>query len=320
MMSIVGSRLDIARFGFEAFRASPRQADLIILSGRVSIKMAPVIRRIYDQMLDPKWAISMGACCSSMGVFNNYALVPADKFMPITVHVPGCPPRPEALAHGILRLRDQVLGHPPVGLARALRGQRDRRAAAAPSTTATAARSTSFVPETAPVPDATELELTAQELRDREPRSVLDTEFHRGRAVLVIDPPARSSRCSSHLQGKGYTFLASLHGVDYYPHEPRLGVLYELLDMNRVDRISVKARVPTDAPEIDSVVELFPGAEYPEREVYDMFGVVFNGHPDLRRILMPEDYEGHPQRRDFPIGGEPVLFTFNEQQSYGKDM
>ena len=111
MMSIVGARLDIARFGFEAFRASPRQADLIILSGRVSIKMAPVIRRIWDQMLEPKWAISMGACCSSTGVFNNYALVPADKFMPIEVHVPGCPPRPEALMHGILRLREKVQGH-----------------------------------------------------------------------------------------------------------------------------------------------------------------------------------------------------------------
>ena len=115
MMSIVGARLDIARFGFEAFRASPRQADLIILSGRVSMKMAPVIRRIYDQMLEPKWAISMGACCSSMGVFNNYALVPADKFMPVDVHVPGCPPRPEALAHGILRLRDKIHGRPPEG-------------------------------------------------------------------------------------------------------------------------------------------------------------------------------------------------------------
>jgi NADH-quinone oxidoreductase subunit B len=115
MMSIVGARMDIARFGWEAFRASPRQADLLILSGRVSIKMAPVIRRIYDQMLDPKWAISMGACCSSMGVFNNYALVPSDKFMPIAVHVPGCPPRPEALAHGILRLRDKVQGHAPHG-------------------------------------------------------------------------------------------------------------------------------------------------------------------------------------------------------------
>ncbi len=112
---IVASRMDLARFGWEAFRASPRQADLIILSGRVSIKMAPVIRRIYDQMLDPKWAISMGACCSSMGVFNNYALVPADKFMPIDVHVPGCPPRPEALAHGIIKLRSKVLLDPPRG-------------------------------------------------------------------------------------------------------------------------------------------------------------------------------------------------------------
>jgi len=111
MMSIVGARVDIARFGWEAFRASPRQADLLILSGRVSVKMAPVIRRIYDQMLEPKWAISMGACCSSMGVFNNYALVPADKFMPIDVHVPGCPPRPEALMHGILRLREKIHGH-----------------------------------------------------------------------------------------------------------------------------------------------------------------------------------------------------------------
>jgi NADH-quinone oxidoreductase subunit B len=112
MISTVASRLDIARFGFEAFRASPRQADLLILSGRVSIKMAPVVRRIYDQMLEPKWTISMGACCSSMGVFNNYALVPAEKFMPIDVHVPGCPPRPEALMHGVLRLRRMVQDDP----------------------------------------------------------------------------------------------------------------------------------------------------------------------------------------------------------------
>ncbi|HST39700.1 MAG TPA: NADH-quinone oxidoreductase subunit B family protein [Conexibacter sp.] len=115
MMSLPGARLDIGRFGFEAFRASPRQADMLILSGRVSIKMAPIVRRIYDQMLEPRWAISMGACCSSMGVFNNYAIVPADKFMPIDVHVPGCPPRPEALAHAILKLRSKVQGHPPRG-------------------------------------------------------------------------------------------------------------------------------------------------------------------------------------------------------------
>jgi NADH-quinone oxidoreductase subunit B len=115
MMAVVASRVDVARFGYEALRASPRQADLIILSGRVSIKMAPIIRRLYDQMLEPRWAISMGACCSSMGVFNNYAIVPADKFLPVDVHVPGCPPRPEALMHGILRLRDMVQGHEQEG-------------------------------------------------------------------------------------------------------------------------------------------------------------------------------------------------------------
>ena len=112
MMSIVAARADIARFGFEAFRASPRQADMLILSGRVSIKMAPVVRRIYDQMLEPKYAIAMGACSSSMGVFNNYAIVPADKFMPVDVHVPGCPPRPEALMHGVLKLRKMVQDDP----------------------------------------------------------------------------------------------------------------------------------------------------------------------------------------------------------------
>ncbi len=115
MMSIVAARVDVARFGFEAFRASPRQADLLILSGRVSIKMAPIVRRIYDQMLEPKWAIAMGACSSSMGVFNNYAIVPADKFMPVDVHVPGCPPRPEALMHGIIQLRSMVQNDPSMG-------------------------------------------------------------------------------------------------------------------------------------------------------------------------------------------------------------
>jgi NADH-quinone oxidoreductase subunit B len=114
-MHHIASRVDVARFGFEAARASPRQADLLIISGRVSIKMAPIVRRLYDQMLEPKWAISMGACCSSMGVFNNYAIVPADKFMPIDVHVPGCPPRPEALTHGILKLRKMILDDPDLG-------------------------------------------------------------------------------------------------------------------------------------------------------------------------------------------------------------
>ncbi len=113
MINAGAPRHDIARFGYEVFRASPRQADLIILSGRVSIKMAPVVRRLYDQMLEPKWVIAMGACASTAGVFNNYALVAgADKFMPVDVYVPGCPPRPEALLCGILKLRSQIEGRP----------------------------------------------------------------------------------------------------------------------------------------------------------------------------------------------------------------
>ena len=134
MMSIVGARLDIARFGFEAFRASPRQADLLILSGRVSIKMAPVVRRIYDQMLEPQWAIAMGACCSSMGVFNNYAIVPADKFMPIDVHVPGCPPRPGGADARDPQAAREDPGQPARRLARALRRRRHRGGASATPT------------------------------------------------------------------------------------------------------------------------------------------------------------------------------------------
>jgi NADH-quinone oxidoreductase subunit C len=161
------------------------------------------------------------------------------------------------------------------------------------------------------LPDATGLELIAQELRDKDAESVLDTTYFRDRAALLVAAPVIRDVLQL-LRGKGYTFLASVHGVDYFPEEPRLGVHYELLDMREVDRITVKVRVPTDAPAVPSVTPDWPTANYQEREVFDMFGVTFDGHPDMRRILMPEDYEGHPQRRDFPMGGEAIIFTHNE--------
>jgi NADH-quinone oxidoreductase subunit C len=166
------------------------------------------------------------------------------------------------------------------------------------------------------VPDATGLELIAQELRDQDAESVLDTTYFRDKAALLVNPTAIESVLEQ-LRGKGFNFLASVHGVDYFPEEPRLGVHYELLDMRAVDRITVKLRVPTDAPNVPSVTPQWPTANYQEREVYDMFGVIFDGHPDMRRILMPEDYEGHPQRRDFPMGGEPIIFTHNEPRLPG---
>jgi NADH-quinone oxidoreductase subunit C len=168
------------------------------------------------------------------------------------------------------------------------------------------------------MPDATGLELIAHELREQIPESVEDTLHYRGIATLVVkhDNVVDALRWLRDDPAQRYNFLASVHGSDYLPDEPRFGVHYELLNMRRVERIHVKTLLADTGdgqlPEIDSCVSLFPTAELQEREVYDMFGIGFRGHPDLRRLLMPDDYEGWPQRRDFPLGGEPVLFTHNE--------
>jgi NADH-quinone oxidoreductase subunit C len=163
--------------------------------------------------------------------------------------------------------------------------------------------------------DATGLELTAQRVRDEvADEAVAGTIFFRGEATLEVAPAAVHDVLGflRDSEDEPWPHLMSVHGCDYLPDEPRLGVHYQLLSMERVDRLNVRTRLGAEEPRLPTVVDLYPTADYQEREVYDMFGVVFDGHPDMRRILMPEDYEGFPQRRDFPMGGEPVLFTFNE--------
>jgi NADH-quinone oxidoreductase subunit C len=165
------------------------------------------------------------------------------------------------------------------------------------------------------LPDATGLELIAQGVRERlGDEAIVGTDFSYSIATLEV-APSFVHEVLDHLIAaeEPWERLMSVHANDYLPDEPRFGIHYELLSMQRADRLHVKTRV-RDGENVATVVDIFPSANFQEREIYDMFGVVFDGHPDMRRILMPEDYEGYPQRRDFPMGGEPVLFTFNEHK------
>jgi len=193
------------------------------------------------------------------------------------------------------------------------------------------------------LPDAPGLELIRGEIERDCPGAVLATSFDRNQAALIVDPDRVLDvlRWLKDQPGQRYNFLSSLHAADYLPAEPRFAVHYELINHDRVERIRVKAMLEDappaggddreDSPDresprsetgpagqplpsIDSCVDLFPTANAQEREVFDFFGIVFRGHPNLTRILMPDDYVGWPQRRDFPVGGEPVTFTHSEQR------
>ena len=305
MMSIVSSRYDIARFGMEAFRASPRQADLLIVSGRVVHKMAEPLRQIYDQMLEPKWVIAMGACASSGGMFNNYTtLQGVDKIVPVDVHVPGCPPRPEALMEGIVQAAREGAGR----RAARVRDPRGRR----------------VMYEGVP--------------------GVVETKEAHGETTLVVDP-ARLSRPAStcataRLQlplrplvrrlprlGRGArrrllgerdrAATSTRPGTAALPRTPepkpkRFAVNYHLLRVapGAGDARRVRVQIWLDDGEAaPSVIRVWPTADWHEREVWDMMGIRFEGHPNLVRILMEDDWEGHPLRKDYPIGGEPVRFS-----------
>ena len=382
-----GPKHDLARFGMERASNTPRQADLMIVAGRVSQKMAPVLRQIYDQMSDPKWVISMGVCASSGGMFNNYAIVQGvDHIVPVDIYLPGCPPRPEMLLDSILKLHDKImnmklgkdrdreiteleharLGLPPLHLtvARgvpAVSGPRDAkagprrpdrraglgRAAAGPSRTPTAtsrpgwARSGWPSRSSAPACSACRTPRTPPGyglLRVHQPpplasprpygsyfdeiadtgaawpgwsdaieRVVVDRgelTFHVRRerlpevaAKLRDDPALRFELCSG---------VSGVHYPDDAGRE--LHAVYHMLSITHNRRVRLEVSAPDADPHIPSLVGVYPTCNWHERETWDFFGIIFDGHPALTRIQMPDDWKGHPQRKDYPLGGIPVEY------------
>ena len=264
MMSTGAGQYDLSRWGMELFRGSPRQADLMIVAGRVSQKMAPVLRRIYDQMPEPRWVISMGVCASAGGMFTNYAIVQGvDTIVPVDVYVPGCPPKPEMLMHGILKLQEKVpdLGDVQVMTAELAERIRER------FTDVLVARE-----EVTVIVDRDDLLETLTTLRD-DPDLSFDF---------------LSSRDGDRLAGQGSAILGRRTSSARWRHS---------------HRVRLKVGVPEPDPHLPSVTPMFPTANWHEREVFDFYGIVFDGHPDLTRILLPDDWEGFPLRKDEELGG-----------------
>ncbi len=149
-------------------------------------------------------------------------------------------------------------------------------------------------------------------LEETDPAAVLDGRIHAGQVSLNIAPERIVPVCRFLKEQQGFRRLSGITGVDWFPYEPRLEVVYLLHSLERNLRLRLKCRLPGSRPEIDSIVELWPGANWYEREVFDLFGVVFRGHPELRRIMMPEDWEGHPLRKDYPVAG--FKYTYQNEK------
>jgi NADH-quinone oxidoreductase subunit C len=355
MMAVGTPDYDIARFGMERFSATPRQADLMIVAGRVSQKMAPVVRQVYDQMVEPKWVISMGVCASSGGMFNNYAIVQGvDHIIPVDVYLPGCPPRPQMLLNAILTLHEQIqsapLGGSRAGGAGGPAHRADAGAAAmseesggelapgtppaevldvrrgmfgAPGTGDTSGYGGLVSPVVGPAPAERPYAGWWEDLADQLTRALADggtswaeaverVVIDRGELTLAVrrDQLVAVAQALRDEPGLRFEICTGVSGV-HYPQDAgrELHAVYHLLSITHGGRrVRVEVTCPDDDRRVPSVVSVWPGVDWHERETWDMFGIVFEGHPALTRILMPDDWPGHPQRKDYPLGGIPVEY------------
>lgn len=352
-------RYDMARFGAEVLRGSPRQSDLLITSGTIFKKAAPIIVRLYEQMPEPKWVISMGSCSNSGGMYDGYSVVQGiDQMLPVDVYIPGCPPRPEAVLQGLILLQKKIESERPSRSVFHLSGgtqgsqkpilvdgrtkSRDSRG---PGYEGIPVRGTSVTPpvfwdsrsELIWTPPAPRLELNPRDrslcaaLRERfgqdlwpvpdvpdmatfevaevrlgEVLHFLKTastpRFLRLDDLTAIDETARrdQGRVNPYDGTAGKEMGRSRPQALNPSFKPDYTLVYHLLSFDPPTRLRLKVPLSGKNPSTKSITHLWPSANWYEREVYDLFGIRFDGHPNLRRILLPHDWEGHPLRKDYP--------------------
>lgn len=329
------SRYDLARFGAEVLRASPRQADLLIISGTVFKKIAPVVLRLYEQMAEPKWVISMGSCSNCGGMYDVYSVVQGvDQILPVDIYIPGCPPRPEAVMQGLVMLQEKIAAeerparsifHLPggtQGTRRPLRvdGLTKSRDPQGPGMGGIPIRGSSVVPpkfqdsraDLMWTPPARRIQLNEH---DRSLADVLKDRF--GDAVEpapqssdMLTVRVREERLKDVLRflkteaAPRYLRLDDLTAIDESARRerdryPDFTLVYHLLSFEAASKLRIKVPLHGEAPTTRSVTDLWSSANWYEREVFDLFGIGFEGHPNLRRILLPHDWEGHPLRKSY---------------------
>jgi NADH-quinone oxidoreductase subunit B/C/D len=328
-------RYDIARFGAEVMRPSPRQSDLLIISGTVFKKIAPVVLRLYEQMPEPKWVISMGSCANTGGMYDAYSVVQGvNQFLPVDVYIPGCPPRPEAVLAGLVMLQEKIkterpsrrifhLGGGSQGSETAILtdGRTKSRDPRGPGMTGIRIRGTSNLPphfeesrsDLMWTPPAARVAMTADaeklinDISDRFGTTVQIRPHSSDMPTLRVAPDAVKG-VLRHLKYEAtprFQRLDDLTAVDNSAlREPPVGedftVVYHLLALEPATRLRVEVPLKGRTPEAASVTGIWPSADWYERECFDLLGVQFPGHPNLRRIIMPPHWEGHPLRKSAP--------------------
>jgi NADH-quinone oxidoreductase subunit B/C/D len=329
------ARYDMARFGAEVLRPSPRQADLLIVSGTVFKKIAPVVLRLYEQMAEPKWVISMGSCSNCGGMYDVYSVVQGiDQILPVDVYIPGCPPRPEAVLNGLMMLQKKIETESPTRSIFHLKGgtqgsvkpiladgQTKSRDPRGPGMEGTAIRGTSVIPpefrdsrsDLMWTPAARQIELNQSE---QNLVQVLSSQF--GEDVQAVSPTSdmltfvvaknRLKDVLHYLKTAAtpkFQRLDDLSAVDESARRqrdrfPDYTMVYHLLSFDSASRVRLKVELQGQDPTPPSITDIWPSANWYEREVFDLMGIRFEGHPNLRRIIMPPDWEGHPLRKSYP--------------------